>query len=852
MRPEGTFWLTAFKIAWRELRASPAKFAFVMLAVAAGVASLTGVRGFSGAFHTMLASKARALMAADVSVREFSLPSAQQEATLAGLERRGARLTRVTETLTMIVSAARPVPVMISAKAIDPSVYPFYGTVKLDPPAPLASVLNDRTIAVGDDVLARLNARVGDMVRLGGQEFRIAAVVVSEPDRMSGNINVGLRVLMTRGGLDRTGLIRFGSRAAQRLLFQLPAAGLTVDEAKATLHMAFPEAQVIGYRETNPSLTRGLDRATTFLSLICLIALIVGAIGVASAIEAHLRQKMDTIAVMKSMGARSAQVIRIYTIEALILGGGGSLVGIVAGTGIERVFPLLLRRYFQLPVAFVWDWRAAAQGVACGLLTTLLFTVPPLLRIRRIRPNVILRRDMPEALEPWRKRWRQSRESAVWALAILSGLGALAAWLGGSPRVGAYFAGGLAASLLALSAVSWVLLRAVKLLLRRVGLRLPSSMRQGLANLYRPGNQAQSVLVALGVGVMFTLSIYLVQKSLIAEIVETAPPGLPNVFLIDVQPGERDGLVQLIRSCLGANTAVDIVPSIQARITRVNGVPVEDLGLQGFARRFVRTRAMTTAAAQPDGLRILAGQWWRDGGTGLEIAAAEEAAKILHLKPGATIEIEGMGRRTQVRVAAVYRSEGFRMSGMSEFIATPAALAGLPAIHYGGVHVDPRRVASLEQAVYAKYPTVTVVNIAEALALVQEVVDQIALVIRFLSAFAIVGGVIILASSVAGTRLRRVHEVVILKTLGGTRRRIARAFSIEFAVIGSVAGLMGGLLAAGFSTLVLRRLLDGHGNVDWSPILVAVAATALVAIGAGWLASFRILAQKPLEILREE
>ncbi len=846
------FWLTAAKIAWRELRASPAKFAFVVIAVAAGVGSLTGVRGFSQAFHGMLLAKARTLMAADVSSRDFALPTPQQRTVLDSLVQRGARVTNVTETLTMMSASSKPNPLMVSVKAVDPGAYPFYGTVKLRPQTPLASVLNANTVAVADDVLVRLRAAVGDNVRIGGQEFRIASVVLSEPDRMSGSLNLGLRVLMTHQGLDRTGLIRYGSRAAQRLLFKLPPEGLPVQQVKTELQKAFPEAQVIDFRESNPSITRGLDRATIFLSLISLIALIIGALGVASAMHAHLQQKMDSIAVMKSLGARSAQVIRIYSIEAMLLGVGGALLGVSLGQAIERVFPSLLQRYFQLTVEYHWDWLSMSQGMAAGVLSTLLFTLPPLLRIRLIRPNVVLRREMAGQRAPWYRRWRESRLALVSGLAILAGLGALATWLGGSVRIGLYFAAGLVVSLLALSGVAWLLLRGVKLLLRTSSLHLPPSVRQGLANLYRPGNQAQSVLVALGVGVMFTLSIYLVQKSLIGEIIESAPPGMPNVFLIDVQPNQRDGVAGLVRSQAAPGDKLDIVQSVQARLTTVNGVPVENLNLQGFSKRFLRTRAMTTAEGRPDGLTVLQGGWWRHGdGTPL-IAVSEEAAKILKIAPGAMLGFVALDRQFQVRVAAVYRSEGFRMGGMSEFTLTPSTVNDLPSIYYGGIHLKPDNVPALQRAIYEKYPTVTVVNIAEALALVQEVVDQIALVIRFLSAFAILGGIIILASSVAGTRFRRIREVVILKTLGGTRNRIARIFSVEFLVLGSVAGLMGGLLAVAFSWLVLKRLLEGQGHLQLSPVPLAIILTALTATITGWLASFRILGQKPLQVLREE
>ena len=211
--PNGFSWSTALKIAVREARASRAKFLFVVLAVAAGVGSLTGVRGFSTSFRTMLLRDARTLMAADLSARLFALPNENQMAALQRLQARGVQWTQVTETVTMLSSAAVPEPILISVKAVDPKLYPFYGIVKLNPPAPLQTALNAQTIVVSNDLLLRLKVNVGDMVRAGGQEFRIAALVDTEPDRMSGTLNVGPRVMMSRDGLDRTGLIRFGSRA---------------------------------------------------------------------------------------------------------------------------------------------------------------------------------------------------------------------------------------------------------------------------------------------------------------------------------------------------------------------------------------------------------------------------------------------------------------------------------------------------------------------------------------------------------------------------------------------------------------------------------------------------------------
>jgi putative ABC transport system permease protein len=665
--------------------------------------------------------------------------------------------------------------------------------------------------------------------------------------------------MISRAGLDRTGLISIGSRAAQRFLFRLPAGGPNVDQVRAMLKQAFPDSMIADYRETHPIITRGLERSTTFLSLISLIALIVGALGVATAMHAHLQQKMDSIAILKCLGARSGQVLRIYLAQTLALGLAGGGLGVAFGTLVQRAFPMLIGRYFPVQPHLGLDPVPAAQGLAIGILTTLLFTLPPLAGIREIRPAVIFRREMTEARPDWLKRWSRSREALLTAGAILVGIGLIAAWLAGtnlrdSLRTGAYFAGGLLVSLAVTAGAAWALLRGIRALLRGSGRALPSVLRQGAANLGRPGNHAQTVLVTLGTGVMFTLTVYLVQYAVLSDMRENAPPGMPNVFLLDIPSAQRPALDELLRRQKGVESAPEVVASVQARLTSVNGAPVETLKLQEIGRRFLRSRAVTTVAARPRETEILSGAWWNAQHPPAvpEVCASEDAARILHLKAGMTLDWDAWGHKLKTKLACIQRTDSVRMAGRFEFIFSPGSLEGFPAIYLGSIRVHPRDVGALQRAVYEKMPTITVINMADVLEIVQQVVDQIALVVRFVSAFTIVAGAIILASSVAGTRFGRVREVVILKTLGATRRRVAGIFSMEFLVLGGAAGLLGSLLATGFAALLVKRLLKGEFHFDPVAALAAVALTALVANAAGWLASYRILGQKPLEVLREE
>ena len=847
-------WTTAWKIAWRESRSSSFKFSFVILAVAVGVGSLTGVRGFSRAFHDMLLSQARTLMAADLSLRVFELPTAQQEDALAALASLGVDRTWITETVTMASANVEKPPMLVSVKAVDPQKYPFYGEIRLAPPASLSRVLTVDTVAVSDDVLLRLNLKVGDSIRLGGQPFRIIGQVTYEPDRMVGTLNVGPRVMITREGLKRAGLILPGSRASERFLFRLSPSSPGIEAVRERLKSAFPDALIADFRESHPLVTQALNRATTFLSLVSLITLIIGAIGVGTAMRAHIQQRMDSIAIMKCIGARSSHVMRIYILQTIALGLAGGLLGVAFGLVVQRIFPSFLAHYFELEPAAHWDFVTAAQGIGIAVLASLLFTLPPLIGIRRIRPSVILRREMEETKPEWPVRLAQARASILAGAIILAGFAGIAmSFATGTPRdiwrTGEYFAGALVISFTALSAVAWLMLRILKIASRG---KLPASVRHGIANLYRPGAHAQSVLVALGVGVMFTLTVYLVQHGMIAEMNRSSPPGMPNVFLIDIPPKDRDAVLDLVKRQRGVEGTPEVIGTVAAKISSVDGQSVDQMNLKGFGRRYRSPRSVSSAGAMPDYVDLVRGRWWDAASNVPQVCVDEDAARFLHIQPGSDLRWTISGREVETHVACVQNIDSVHLSSRVEFIFNSGALAGFPVIYYSSLRAQPSAVPALQEALYQRFPTVTVVNIADVLQIIQGVVDRISSVVRFISMFAILAGAVILSSSVAGTRFRRMREVVILKTLGATRWRVSRIFSVEFLVLGAVAGLMGGLLAGGFANLLLNRMLDARTSIPLIPIALSVVVTALIANAAGWMASFPILGQKPLEILREE
>ncbi|MGC2637434.1 MAG: FtsX-like permease family protein [Acidobacteriaceae bacterium] len=897
-------WSTAAKIAWRELRAGKAKFLFVLLSVAVGVAALTGVRGFSQSFARALLLQARSIMAGDLSARMFRQATPGELQQLETLRAQGVRTTVVTETVSMAMVRTDPVPLLVTLKAVNPSQYPFYGTVGLDPAGNLRTVLTDNTVVVDDNLLVRLRAKVGDELKIGGRWFRIAAVITNEPDRMTAGVGLGPRVMMTRQAMDETGLLQPGSRATERYLFAIGNKQKVAD-LRAEIEKILPDAQVTDFRETSPALAEGVDRATGLLSLICLVAMVLGAVGVGMAMRAHLQQRIEILAIMKSIGARSSDILRIYLFQTLLLGVVGALIGIALGVGVEYALPAVFGSLLPIEPALRLPLNPVLAALGTGILTTLLFCLPPLLDVRKVRPSLVLRRMVESgenggahllrfrgrggkwlivagvaagcafacrhwhrtelgigaagvvavacafvdlrALGAWVSRQRLQLAAMV---VILAGLGGIAAALADSWLVGKWFAVCLTGLLLFILALSAVTLRTLRAFLSRTRLHLPSALRHGLANLYRPGNQSASVLAALGAGVMLILSVFLMQRSIVNALHEDVKPDTPNIFLVDMSTEEVPGIDALVQKLPGVVGGLERIPIVAARLTSIDGVPADELKVKNYPKRMLRSATLSWTSGEPEGTKVTVGKWWSDGG-GDSLAVVDYAADRLHLKPGSQVTFVAADKEIHVKVAAVYKVTGENAFVRSEFILPEALLKGQPTVWYGDLHVKPNAIPALERELFAAYPTVTVINIADILTTIQGVVNQITLVIRFLAGFSILSGLIILASSVASTRFRRIREVVVLKTLGAARRRIATVFSVEFAVLGLLAGAVGALFANVLTRLLLHRMdVAFHRDVRGS--LVAVAATAVLAVATGWVASFRILGQKPLQVLREE
>jgi putative ABC transport system permease protein len=491
---------------------------------------------------------------------------------------------------------------------------------------------------------------------------------------------------------------------------------------------------------------------------------------------------------------------------------------------------------------------AAIQGFLIGLVTTMLFLLPPLLAIGKVRPARVFLREMPETRYAILQRLRHDPLPLLLSIVLLIGAGLLASWLAESFVRGFVFIGGLAGAILILALGARLLLIGLK----RIPHPSSLAIRHGLANLYRPGNHVTSILVAMGIGIAFILTVYFIQTSLLSQIVQSAPTDFPNLFLMGITERDRDPLASFLQEQHGVVDSSSLIPMVSAKLERVDGKTMDQIERESPNRHHYRGEfSLTWMSETPPYTKIIAGEWWKPPYGEKLISVTEEAAREMQIELGSVLQFNCSGVIISGKVTSIRNVEFVRPGSSNQFVFNPGALDNLPTSYIGALRVAQANVSHIQSELFSRFPSVTSIDVGQVLNRVQNLLDRIAAIIRFVALFAILSGIIIMASSVAATRYQRIREAVLLKTLGATRKQVARIQAAEFLIIGLAAGLIGGLLAAAAARYLLGNLLNTEFEFRWIPFLVGTVATALVAIVTGWFANRGVLNSKPLEILRE-
>jgi putative ABC transport system permease protein len=838
----------------RESRGSRGRLTFFIACLAVGVAAVVAVAGLSASLDDGIRHEARQLLAADLAIEGNRRIPVEVRQAIAAIP--GARQTDVRETVTIAAAPGhngRPGPSqLVELKVVD-GFYPFYGKLDLQPRRPLHELLTPRTTVVASELLSRLNLEVGDTLRIGGEPFRIAGVVLAEPDRISISLTLGPRVFLSGQGFSHTPLGRRGSRIDYRTLVKLPeqtsAAGLEATAER--LKEIFPKTErfrVETYRQAQPALRRNLANVERFLGLVALLSLFIGGIGVAQSVRSWLAGRLDAIAVLKCLGLRPREIFPLYLGQTALLGLVGSLVGILAGAAIQLTLPSLFPDLIPAQLIRPWQPAALLRGLALGVGVALLFSLPPLSAVLRVPPARVLRRDA----EPLPShRWTAGATLLVLAL----GVWGMASLQSGSLLRGLQFTGGMALVTAALSGAAFIASWTARRLPRDASpLRTRTWLRHGLAALARPGAATSGAIVALGLGVLVVLAMSLVEGRLASQLAAEFPENAPSGFLIDIQPQQWPGVERLLRQS-GAKK-VESVPVVMARIAAIDGVRSEDLleqaGERG-GRRWALTREqrLTYMKNLPADNKVIAGALWSDPDHA-EVSVEKEFADDMGVRPGSMLRFNVQGVPLDLKVTSVRTVDWGTFDINFFLVVEPGVLEQAPQQRLATVHLPRSGEQRLQDLLAAEYPNVTLLRIREILEKILNVLRRISLGIRFLGGFTVVAGIAILAGAISAGSVRRGREVALLKTLGMTRRGVAAAFAVEYALVGLVAGVIGAVGGTVLAWGVVTRGFEIPWRFSSLSLAVALASSVALAVLAGLAASFRALQRRPIEVLRAE
>ncbi len=837
-------WL--WKMAWRDSRTHRRRLFLFMSSIVLGIAALTAIRSFGDSLESAIDDQAKSLLGADLMIRSRQVFSPETEALIDSI---GGEQARQVSFGSMAFFPKGNDTRLVSIRAIEGG-YPFYGEFETTPPSAAQAFKTTPNGALVDQgLMIQYDLQVGDSVKVGANLFRILGQLNQAPGQAAAGALISPRIYISMADLEKTQLIRFGSRVNYRVYFQLDAstnAEELVEEIEPFLDKNRLSARSAEGNRQN--LGEALNNLYRFLNLTAFIALILGSIGVASAVHVYIKQKLTTVAMLRCVGAQMKQTFYIYLIQTGLMGLIGALVGAALGVLIQTILPEVLQDFLPVAVDFKVSWPAVIIGLVAGLGIALLFAMLPLLNIRKISPLLAIRASFDESAH--------NRDRLRWVLYSVILLAVTGFAISQTKRwfEGVYFTTGLLAAFGLLAGFAKLIMVAVKNF-------FPSSWsyiwRQSLANLYRPNNQTLILMLAIGLGTFLITTLYFSKDSLLGQISSVGSGDQPNLVFFDVQSDQVEGVETVIQS--NQMPVIYNVPIVTVRIKEVKGQPVEEIYHDSTDTRpewaFKREYRSTYRDSLFETETIVSGKWQENAAESdsIFISVEEGIARNLEVEVGDEIVVDVQGIPITTYLGSTRKVDWQRVQPNFFIVFPEGVLEDAPQIY-----VLVTRAASVEasvnlqRAIVQQFPNVSAIDLALILSTVNSILDKIGFVIRFMALFSILTGLTVLAAAVITTRFQRIQESVLLRTLGAKEKQVSRIMALEYFYLGALAGLTGILLAlaAGWA------LAEFAFQITFVPSLVPIVVIWCSVIGLtillGMINSRGIANRPPLEILRAE
>ena len=820
----------------RQISGAKRQCTVFVLCVALSMITLVSLGSFRESVESSLLRDAQSLHAADIIIRTHAPIPASLQAEIENLARRGEiKSARFWEFYSVVQKGSGEASLLCNLKVVEPG-YPFYGKVLLASGRPFHEVLTAGGVIADQALLDRLRLRIGDPLKVGNATLTVRDVLLQEPDRPVNFFALGPRLFVAAADQGSLGLIGKGSRVDHVTLVQVTDPG-SLEQTASRLRAATSESRVRveTYRNAGSRVKRFFDNLLFFLNLSGIFTLLLSGFGIQSTLFALLKEQERTIAVMKALGARSRFIIGHFLGVTLILGSIGTLAGLAGSFALQGFLPTLFSGLIPARVTLKVAAPAVVEGMLIGLLVVLLFTALPLYRLKEVKPRAIFGKE--ETGNFWnRSTWVIAGAGVIFFLSmVLIRLRDL--------KTGLYFM----LALVILVLVSYLLARLTLHLLRGAEPK-NLQLRQALKGLFRPHNATLSIIVTLSAALAVIFAITLVEKNLDASFIESFPPGAPNVFLIDIQPGQKEDLARLL------GPGASYYPIVRGTVSAINRTPIDaEKERQSRGDNLGREMNLTYRDHLLADERIVSGSTlFRKEWSDLQVSVLDTVLKMHKMAVGDTITFRIQGVPVTARISSVRTRTSGGLSPFFYFVFPEAVLSDAPHTIFGAARIEKSRISALQNRIVSLFPNVSVVDLTETVTVFGRIMARLSTIVRFFTSFSIVAGVLIVVSSVFATRYARIQEAVYFTMLGARRRFVLGVFAAENLLLGLVSGVIALLISQVGSLIICRKALDMTYQPYLGESLLHVLATTMLVVLVGLAVSIPILRQKPVAFLREQ
>ena len=834
-----------FLMAWRDSRRSRRRLLLFSSSVVLGIAALVAIRSFGESMRIAIAENAKSLVGADLVFSSRDKFPADIETEIKAI---GGEQAEEVSFSSMVYFQKSGGTRLVQVRGLEEG-FPFYGTLETDPPAAATTFRTQHGALVEESLLTQFDAKVGDTIKLGKTEFPISGVLKKVPGESVVFSTIAPRVYIPFADLQSTMLIRDDSLARYRTYVKTPP-GADPEQINKQLADDLREKRVFitTVEERKKDLGRASENFEHYLSLGGLIALLLGSIGVASAVHVHAKEKVTAAAVLRCLGLSSRRTLAIYLVQGFALGLIGAVVGAALGLVVQVVLPAVIADFLPVPMAQHLVWSAVAEAMLAGFVICGAFALLPLLPLRRVPPLAAIR----SSVEPP----KAARDPMQWLLALALSAGVLGIAISQSQKwkQGVAFFGGLVAAFLLLALAARIVIWLAR---HVVSARWPYIWRQGTANLFRPNNRTLLLTLSLGLGTFLILTLFLVQGNLVRELLPPGPDNA-NAALFDIQSDQRDGVVSILKQ---QNLPVlQEAALVTMRIASVKGVSTAKLLREQKIPRWVLRREYRSTYRDNlvDSEKTAGGKWPPPAeNEGLEgvipISVEDEIAKDLKLHLGDEIEFDVQGVPLKTRVVHLRKVDWRRMQPNFFVVFPTGVLEDAPSFTILTTHVpSPDASANMQRAIVQKYPNVSAIDMRLILQTIENVVAKISLVIRFMALFTVFTGLTVLAAAILTGRYQRVREAVLLRTIGASRRQVGQILLVEYFLLGLVASGTAVVLSIGSTWALAHFLFEAPYHFAIIPTTSAIVIVCAVTMLMGFFGTRGLLSRPPLEVLRAE